>query len=353
MKKYLLFAAHNYAYEMLRPLQNEIWRRGDDVAWWLEPTCPDRLDADEKRLATIQQVKEYDAMAVFVPGNYVYPDFPGIKVEIFHGYPIRKRKAGKDDHFNVRGWFDIYCTQGPTSTPGFEALAIKHKYFKVYETGWPKIDSIFGRPLVPQPEHKRPTVLYAPTFSRSITSAYILLPVIDRLADEYPWDWIITFHPKLDDPGIIAGYRRMAARHPNVDFRMINKGVETFRESDVLLADSSSLIVEYMMLGLPVVTYCNTNPGSELIDVTDTSEIGPSLQTALTHPAGLMEEIERFTIAHDPHRDGRNSARVLDAVDDFAANYQGRLPRKPLNLLRRIKLFRARRRACCAIVQKN
>lgn len=353
MKRYLLFAAHNYAYEMLRPIQEEIRKRGHEAAWWLEPTCPNRLADGERLLTTFQEVKEYDALAVFVPGNYVYPDFPGIKVAIFHGYAIRKRRAKKDDHFNIRGWFDIYCTQGPTSTPEFEALARKHRFFKVYETGWPKIDSIFGRPLPPIPERKRPTVLYAPTFSKSITSAYVLLPVIDRMAEEKPWDWIITFHPKLDDPELIAGYCDMAARHPNVDFRMVNKGVETFRESDVLLADSSSLIVEYMMLGLPVVTYRNTNPGSELLDVTDTSEIASAIEKALTRPAALMAEIERYTMAHDPHRDGRNSARVLDAVDDFTTNYQGRLPRKPLNLLRRFKLLRTRRRASRHNISKN
>lgn len=348
MKRYLLFAAHNYAYEMLRPLQAEILRRGHEAAWWLEPTCPDRLENGERLLSTLQEIHDYNACAVFVPGNYVYPDFPGIKVQVFHGYPIRKRKAKKDDHFNLRGWFDIYCTQGPTSTPVFEALALKHKYFKVYETGWPKMDSVFGKSLTSLSRHTDravPTVLYAPTFSPKITSVYAMLSVIDRLADEKPWNWIITFHPKLDNPDLIADYRALEARHPNIDFRMVSKGVETFLDSDVLLADSSSMIVEYMMLGQPVVTYCNTNPGPQLINVTDASDIGPALEKAISHPAELMDEMEKYTMSHDPHRDGMNSARVLDAVDDFLTNYSGRLPRKPLNLLRRYKLFRLRSRA--------
>lgn len=344
MKRYLLFAAHNYAYEILRPIQAEIIRRGDEAAWWLEPTCPNRLTAGERLLSTLDEVERYKPEAVFVPGNYVYPDFPGIKVQVFHGYPIRKRKEKRDDHFTIRGWFDIYCTQGPTSTPTFESLARKHKYFKVYETGWPKIDAIFGEPVPPSTGHDRPTVLYAPTFSKSVTSAYEMLPVIDRLASEKEWDWIITFHPKLDDPKLIADYRDMASRHSNVDFRLVNKGIETLRDSDVLLADSSSMIVEYMMLGLPVVTYRNTHPGPQLLDVTDKNEIGAALERALSRPAALMEEIARYTEAHDPHRDGRNSARVLDAVDDFQTNYYGRLRRKPLNLLRRLKLRRLRKR---------
>ena len=41
---------------------------------------------------------------------------------------------------------------------------------------------------------------------------------IDRLAKTHPWDWVITFHPKLTDPGIIAGYKRIAEENENVIF---------------------------------------------------------------------------------------------------------------------------------------
>ena len=130
----------------------------------------------------------------------------------------------------------------------------------------------------------------------------------------------------------------MAETLTNVEFRLVNKGLETFRESDALLCDSSSLIVEYMMLDKPVVTFRNTHPGPFLLDVQREEEVGPALEQALTRPATLMEEIHRYTSFHERHRDGQNSARVLDAVDDFAAHYQGRIRRKPLNLFRKLKL---------------
>ena len=41
---------------------------------------------------------------------------------------------------------------------------------------------------------------------------------IELLAKTKPWDWIITFHPKLTDPDIIAGYKRIAAENDNVTF---------------------------------------------------------------------------------------------------------------------------------------
>lgn len=337
-KHYLLFASLNYAYSILRPLEEEILRRGDEAAWYIEKECDDLLTPQERRLYTFKEVKEYNPIAIFAPGNFIYDFFPGVKVAVFHGYPMRKRIEKIDDHFTIRNWFDIYCTQGPSSTPYFKELEAKHKFFRVYETGWCKVDAFYSPLLLPEPKRDAPTVLYSPTFSKGISSAWALRDTIDALAAEKPWHWIITFHPKLDDPQLIKDYEDIAARHSNVEFRKINKGLETFRESDVMLCDSSSITVEYMLLDKPVVTYRNTHPGKHLLDVTDTALVGPAIEQALTRPDSLMQNIREYTSQHEAHRDGKNSARVLDAVDDFILNYKGKIRKKPLNLLRKIKL---------------
>ena len=135
------------------------------------------------------------------PGNYI-PDFiPGVKVALFHGYAIQKRIEAVDDHFTVRGWFDIYCTQGPSSTPYFKELEKKYGFFRVYETGWPKADTYFSPEVQRKPQNDHPVILYPPTFTRNVCSAPHLMAEIDRLAKTHPWDWVITFHPKLTDPG--------------------------------------------------------------------------------------------------------------------------------------------------------
>lgn len=337
-KHYLLFASLNYAYSILRPLEEEILRRGDEAAWYIEKECDDLLTPQERRLYTFKEVKEYNPIAIFAPGNFIYDFFPGVKVAVFHGYPMKKRIEKIDDHFTIRNWFDIYCTQGPSSTPYFKELEAKHKFFRVYETGWCKVDAFYSPLLPPEPKRDAPTVLYSPTFSKGISSAWALRDTIDALAAEKPWHWIITFHPKLDDPQLIKDYEDIAARHSNVEFRKINKGLETFRESDVMLCDSSSITVEYMLLDKPVVTYRNTHPGKHLLDVTDTALVGPAIEQALTRPDSLMQNIREYTSQHEAHRDGKNSARVLDAVDDFILNYKGKIRKKPLNLLRKIKL---------------
>ena len=337
-KRYLFFATLNYAYSILRPLQEEIWRRGDEVAWYIEDSCPVRLLDKERQLKTIEEVMDYNPIAVFAPGNYIYDFFPGVKVAVFHGYPMRKRIEKIDDHFTIRGWFDIYCTQGESSTPYFTMLSEKHGFFKIYETGWCKVDEFFDPSLPAEPKRERPVVLYAPTFTKGISSAWDLYSTNYKLAGEKPWDWIITFHPKLDDPELIEQYRQMAKELPNVKFTQVNEGLKTFRSSDVMLCDSSSITVEYMMLDKPVVTFRNTHPGPFLLDVREKEEVGPAIEKALTHPKELMEHIRAYTSMHEGHRDGKNSARVLDAVDDFIENYQGRIKRKPLNLFRKIQL---------------
>ena len=338
MKRYLFFASQNYAYSILRPLEEEIWRRGDEVAWFLEGGSTFGLAPEERQLKTFSEVFDYNPLAVFVPGNYVYDFFPGLKVSVFHGYPIRKRRREVDDYFDLRGWFDIYCTQGESSTPLFSELSEKHRYFKVYETGWCSVDAFFSPTLPPIQRRERPVILYAPTFTRGISSAWDLADTIGRLAAEKPWDWIISFHPKLDDPSLIAQYEAMAERSPNVSFQRFKKGIEDLRLADVMLADSSSVIMEFMMQEKPVVTFRNTHPGPFLLDVQKTEEVEGAIEEALGRPASLIEEIRRYITCHEAHRDGHNSARVLDAVDDFIAHYQGHLPRKPLNLFRKLQL---------------
>jgi len=336
-KRYLFFVSLAYSYPILRPLQEEIWRRGDEVAWFLEEPCVNLLKENEKRLTTIQEVMDYQPIAVFTPENSVYDFFPGVKVCVFHGYAINKRaEKGDKDHFVIRGWFDIYCTQGESSTPRFKELEKKYRYFKVYETGWCKVDKFFEQPLE-RKENEIPVILYSTTFSRRITSAPHLFETIKQLMKTKPWRWIITLHPRLA-PELVQKYEDLAVRHGNVTFCRYNDGINTFRNVDVMLCDSSSIIVELLLLEKPVVTFRNTCPGNHLINVLHKEEVGDAIEKALTRPAELMENIRAYTAHHEAHRDGQNSARVLDAVDDFILNYKGKIRKKPLNLLRKIKL---------------
>lgn len=337
-KRYLFFVSVAYSYPILRPLQEEIRRRGDEVAWFVEAGCPALLEQGERQLPSIKAAIDYNPVAVFAPGNYIYDFIPGIKVCLFHGYPINKRGDARDDHFAVRGWFDIYCTQGESSTRPFRQLEEKYGFFKVYETGWCKADSLVKHPRVVR-SGTRPTVLYATTFTRSITSAPALLDVISRMARSGEWNWILSFHPKFADRATLDAYRRLAGTCPNVIFHeggLIDAAL--LERADVMLSDASSAIVEFMLQDKPVVTYRNTVPGPHLLNVTATGEVENALRLALSRPHSLMGHIRTYVRHHESHLNGQACARVLDAVDDYLLHYQGQLSAKPWNLIRKVKL---------------
>lgn len=342
-KRYLFFVSVAYSYPILRPLQEEILRRGDEVAWFVEPTCPVLVQPGEVLLSSIQSVMAYKPIAIFAPGNYIYDFFPGVKVSLFHGYPINKRGDARDDHFSIRGWFDLYCTQGPTSTIPFKQLEDKYGYFKVYETGWCKADTYYHERLRSQSstdeDSKRPVVLYSTTFSKGISSASHLFDEISRLARRGDWDWVLSFHPKFSNSKLLQAYRQLAAECPNVTFH--EGGIVDARllnQADVLLSDASSVMVEFMMLDKPVVTYCNTMPGEHLLNMTVPSQVEAALKQAMTRPEPLMNAIRNYLGQNEAHLDGQASARVLDAVDNYLQYYAGSLCRKPWNLLRKFKL---------------
>lgn len=336
MKKYVLFVSLSYSYSILRPIQTEIRKRGGDVAWFIEKECPIYLAEDEKLLKTIYDVIEYNPIAVFAPGNYIYDFFPGVKVEVFHGFDINKR-PGKGDHYSIKGWFDLYCTQGEKDTRIFNNLAEKYKFFKVAQTGWSKFDnfSYQKNDLITSGE-KRPIILYSSTFTSWITSAPYLFDEIERLIKRKEYLWVITFHPKMDKE-IITKYKSLVV-YDNVIFYEGDDNIKLLETADVMVCDSSSIIVEFLYLNKPVVTFRNTSPGKYLLDINRPELLEKTIEEALLRPVSLMEDIKLFVDQVHPFRDGHASARILNAVDDFIENHQGKIKKKPFNLFRKLKM---------------
>ena len=337
MARYLLFASELYALAILRPLQAAIRARGGVAAWFVErEALAGHLRVDELRLDTPQSVVEWQPAAVFVPGNWVPQFFPGLKVEVFHGFSVGKRSESRG-HFRIRGSFDLYCTQGPDTTVPFHELQRSHGYFRVEETGWPKLDPLFAGSR-PQIDHARPVVMYASTFTESITSARALHDTIAAGARRGDWQWLVTLHPKMA-PDVVAGYRQLQGA--NLDFVMTDDILGLYARSDVLLSDTSSVVPEFLTQHKPVVTYRNRRPGPHLLDVQTESEVLPAVERALSRPPELMRAIVDYAQRIHPYRDGRSSERVLAATDAAIGAGRAGLRRKPWNLWRRLQ---ARRR---------
>tara|TARA_R110000823_G_scaffold315667_1_gene449308 strand:+ start:4226 stop:5296 length:1071 start_codon:yes stop_codon:yes gene_type:complete len=343
MRRYLFFVNQPYSYSILRPLQDEIRRRGDEAAWFAAGCSTAPLRADERYLRTVREVMDYKADATFVPGDWVPYFFPGIKVEVFHGMARNKRghsSEDESDHYRIRGWFDLYCTHAVNDTAKFQELAEQHQHFAVTHTGWPKLD-----PLLSQPHEGRrhraegdlPVIFYASTFSRSVTSAPALVDKIAELAASGRWKFIVTLHPKMD-PSVVQQYRRL--KGDNLRFVESDEDLlPILPEADVMLCDTSSIMFEFMFLDRPVVAFRTRMPGPYLIDVDRVEGLEPALEKALEYPDPLMSAARNLCDDLHSFRDGCSSARVLDAVESFFNNHSN-LKKKPLNLIRKIKVRR-------------
>lgn len=336
-----MFATEEYALPILRPLAAAAQARGQAVGWIVPDGVAAQLAPGEQRIKSLKAAKALQPEAVYCAANWVSPRLPGVKVQVFHGFNAEKRDPGRG-HFAIRGFFDLYVTQGPATTLPFEALAKEHGYFAVRETGWPKLDPLFIQPPPPRDASLlvpdgRPVVMYASTFSHRLSAAPAMVEPLRTMIARGDRQWLLTLHPKCSDE-LVAAYRGLEAE--NARFYTSDKLIELERAADVLVCDTSSVIHEFAVMHKPVVTIANRVPHPFMLDVPSPGDVDAAIDRALSHPPELMAAIEAHADRIHPSHDGRASERVLDAVAAYRRGEFGKLGRKPWNLVRR---FKARR----------
>jgi len=340
-KRYLFYISQNYSYAILRPLQKAIKARGDDVAWFLEGNEVNEgfLDEDEKQLMSVDSIKQYNPVAVFYPSNIAPTFLPGINVAVFHGFDAGKvDKKGNNDHFKVRNCFDLYCTQGPSTTAPFHALAKEYNHFKVTETGWCALDTLYldDEQLAEskQKSADKPTILLCSTFSKKLSCAPHLFETVKRLSESNKWNWIVQFHPKMPID-IVNQYKSLQS--DSLTFVETDDVIPLLQKADVMVCDTSSVLIMFLLLGKPVVTYKNISPKDYLFDISDANLLEQSIETVLKKPAKLMKNIGEFIQSTHPYNDGKSSDRVLNAVEEVLSG-KFNLADKPLDFFRQFKM---------------
>lgn len=345
MRRFLFFVNAEYCYAIMRPLQKVIRARGDEAAWFVFGCSSAPLKNDELLFTDVSDAAAWNPHAVFSPGDWTPYFLPGAKVQIFHGIARNKRGAATEaesDHYRIRGWFDLYCTHATEDTERFQALSEEIGTFQVVKTGWPKLDPLFCERKLHHAgsthDHGIPTVFFASTFSPSMTAAPALGDVIEKLVRSGSWRFIVTLHPKME-PQTISRFEKID--HPN--YQYLTPGSDLFpwmTKADVMLCDTSSIMYEFMFLDKPVVTFRTRNPGPWLIDVGSPDDIEPALAKAFDRPPTLLESARLLCRELHEFDDGCASERVIDAVDELLSGGIRKLKRKPLNILRKLKLRR-------------
>src|SRR5210317_1290993 len=127
--KFLIYISYSYALPIGKPLEKVIKKRGYQIKWFADTAEGKKAIAlQSNSLESIEEVIGYKPDIVLAATDSV-PDFiSGLKVQIFHGFNAEKRpdKNNNFAHFRIRGFFDLYCTQGPSTTQGFLNQQKKH-----------------------------------------------------------------------------------------------------------------------------------------------------------------------------------------------------------------------------------
>lgn len=330
--RYLLFISQNYSFEILRPIQQQAIKNGDDVRWLVFGNNLNQqlFNESETVCSSVEDAVKFNPDACFVPGNKIPSFIPGIKVQVFHGFEWKKK-----GHFRIRECFDLYCTQGPFFTEKFAELADQFGYFDVVETGWPKLDKLFDTPALVRKNQQLPCILYAPTFSPSMTSGAALKQQIQTISATGQYHWLVKFHPKMDKT-LIAEYKAIESEYLEVvEESSVNSLLQT---ADIMLSDTSSIITEFMLLNKPVITFNNVSPEPVLINISNPEQLSGAIDTAFSDDVSRKQLISDYASKMHPYNDGKSAVRILEATNAIIEHGKKAPKSLPSNLFRNLKM---------------
>ena len=342
--KFVLFCKLPYSFAILKPLEDEILKRGFEVIWYL----PEKLFEifpykDSDYTTDINILKEYQSDVIFVPGNEVPYFLRGIKTQIFHGLAGEKK-----GHFRIRDYFDLYLTQGPYFTNKFNQLSQKHKNFDVIQTGWCKLDSLYDitqethlyKQMLLEDYGVKNIILYSPTFSPSLTSGMKMIECITNLSLEKNNLVIIKFHDKMDKD-IINRYKEIkSARLIISDDKDITRLLQI---SDLMISDTSSVVYEFALLDKPVVTLNSKSENINWANLEDENEMQKVVSDILHGNDDFKARRENVISQYHPYKDGKSASRMIDAVCEYKKAYGVPSERK-LSVLRKFKIWKEYRK---------
>lgn len=336
-KRYLFYISQNYSFAILRPLQSAILERQGQVAWFIEGSnvSLDFFSSEEVLLDTVKDIYDFMPDAILHPASIAPTFLPGISVSVFHGFDAGKLDSrGQNDHFKIRNCFDLYCTQGPNTTSPFVELQKKHPHFTVCETGWCALDPLFTEQKRTVPSRKK-HILMCSTFSKRLSCAPLIFEKIKKLSATGRWQWTIQFHPKMDQ-SVVEKYKSIQSEY--LDFVETSDVIPLLQQADIMLCDTSSVLIMFALQNKPVVTFNNANPQSYMINIDSSDKLEAALEEALSYPPHIMHELKILVSKTHPIQDGRSSHRTLDAIDDVIDNQLAK--KKPFDLFRQIKVRR-------------
>jgi hypothetical protein len=308
-----------YSFGILEPVMQVLKEKNYEFIWFVRTAILEKFPYQDQRFTSkIEDLVHFNSDAIFVPGNEVPHYLRGVKTQVFHGLAGEKK-----GHFRIRNYFDLYLTQGPYFTRWFSKAANKHKDFSVVETGWPKLD-IYGKELHKYDSDKlsllkkysaKKIILYAPTFSPSLTSAPHLLSQIEELALEKEYLIVIKFHD-LMAKNLIDSYKKLSMSFKNVLFIEERNIIKYLLIADLMISDTSSVVYEFLLLDKPVITFKNNSLAINWDNLLSFNGLVKSVARNLLEDP-FKEQRLRVLKEYHPYTDGNSAKRMVEAVEEY------------------------------------
>lgn len=322
--KFIIFCQNAYSFGIMAPIRDILSKQSEDFIWYLSPKLLHKFPYKaEKHTTSILDLQNYNSDVIFVPGNEVPYYIKGLKTQVFHGLAGEKK-----GHFRIRHYFDLYLTQGPYFTKRFNELKIKHGNFDVIETGWPKLDVfhtekdsyVSEKKALLKTHNASKIILYAPTFSPSLTSVSELFEDIENLAIETNHLILFKFHDLMHIKWIEA-YKELADKYDNIIFIKEKNIIKFLILADLLISDTSSVIYEFLLLNKPAISYKTISKHIRWENLTTKGKLLQSVSNNLNKDTFVSQREELNKMYH-PYQDGKSAERMVAAVKEYISAHK-------------------------------
>jgi len=310
-----------YSFGILEPIKEVLKEKKHDYLWYVEDRIKEVFPfKNEPVTSKVTTLVSYKSDAIFVPGNEVPHYLRGLKVQVFHGLAGEKK-----GHFRIRHYFDVYLTQGPYFTRKFIEFKNKFKNFEVVETGWPKLD-VYGKKRHAYEADKqvllekftaKKIVLYAPTFSPSLTSAPFLLEEIRELSENKDYLILIKFHDLMSSE-LIESYKKLANETDTIVYENERNIIKFLLMADLMISDTSSVVYEFLLLDKPVITFKNNSKNIQWDNSLSYTDLSIKVKENLEQD-NFKEEREKIASEYHPYNDGNSALRMVETVEQLIA----------------------------------
>ena len=336
--KTVLFCTQPYSFLILKPIADELERRGEEFIWYITPELFNEFPYKQMmHTNSLKYIQEFKSDAIFVPTDDVPYWLRGLKVHIFNSLV-----EDMDRYLEMVNYFDLYLTPGPHFTEIFEKLSEEHN-FSVVETGWSKLDTLFliaNDDNITWERHKllneysvKHIVLYAPSSNPELTSANKIKDIIVKLSSHKDILFMVLFDEDMDE-SIVQEYKEVDTKNILIleDYN-ISKNMHI---ADLMIGDTSSLVYEFTLLDKPVLTV-----DTQLKDITwsnqGASGIYLTLIRTLENSSSIRNKREQTIKNYHPYRDGKSSQRVIDATEQYIKEH-GVPEERKVSFFKKLKL---------------